>query len=294
MLYEKVNEKIRGSRRVLVAFSGGVDSTLLLKCAVLTLGKESVIAATGVSQTYPAWQLEDAEKLASLLGVRHVKFPTKELSNPRFRENPPDRCYHCKSELYRKLIEIAREEGCDGIFDGSNLDDTSDYRPGLRALRELGIRSPLMEAGFTKDDVRTASRELGLPTWDKPSMACLSSRFPYGSEITTRDLSMVDRAEVVLRELGFRQVRVRHYDTLARIEVPGDEVDHLFTKEVREKVILELKRIGYRHVCVDLEGYRSGSMNEALATSPPRGEMARAPDYTDRSDTPNQGPRNRR
>jgi uncharacterized protein len=288
MDYEKLKEKIAGCKKALIAFSGGVDSTLLLKCAVDVLGKEKVIAATALSETYPAWQLEDASRTAASLEVTHVKFETEELSIHGFRENPPDRCYHCKKELYQKLINLAEEEGCDAVFDGSNLDDTGDYRPGLKALKELGIRSPLIEAGFTKSQIREVSKSLGLATWDKPSFACLSSRFPYGTEITEEALSMVDSAEKFLRELGFRQMRVRHYGFLARIEVGRDELDRLFAVDVREKVTSVFKEIGYRYVCVDLEGYRTGSMNEVLMVDRPGERSEQVQDCKDQSDKPNQ------
>ncbi|MFQ6103547.1 MAG: ATP-dependent sacrificial sulfur transferase LarE [Candidatus Glassbacteria bacterium] len=259
-----MKDRITGCKKALIAYSGGVDSTLLLRCSVDVLGRENVVAATALSETYPARQLEEASKIATLLGVRHVTFETEELKIHGFRQNPPDRCYHCKKELYQKLIELARNENCDVVFDGSNLDDTADYRPGLKALEELGIRSPLVEAGFTKSMVRDVSKDLGLSTWNKPAFACLSSRFPYGSEITEEALSMVDRAEECLRRLGFRQMRVRHYGDLARIEIGKDELDKMLSSDVREEVTRALKNIGYRYVCLDLEGYRTGSMNEVL------------------------------
>ncbi len=287
MYYEKLKERITGSGKVLVAFSGGVDSTLLLKCAVDVLGKANVIAATALSETYPAWQREDASKIATSLGVKHLTFETEELNIHGFRENAPDRCYHCKKELYQKLIELSREAGCDTVFDGSNLDDTGDYRPGLNALRELGIRSPLIEAALTKAQIREISKTLGLPTWNKPSFACLSSRFPYGDEITEEALTMVDRAETFLRELGFRQLRVRHYDTLARIEVGKDELERVLSSEVRDRVTEAFKAIGYRYVCIDLEGYRTGSMNEVLPTDVSGGLKAPTRGCKGRSDMPN-------
>jgi len=286
--YEDLKKGISASRKVLIAFSGGVDSTLLLRCAVDVLGKANVLAATAMSATYPEWQLEDAKRTAVSLGIKHVRFETDELNIKGFRQNPPDRCYHCKKELYLKLIDIAEAEGCDSVFDGSNVDDTSDYRPGLKALQELGIRSPLIEAGLAKSEIRAISKELGLSTWDKPSFACLSSRFPYGSEITEKALSMVDRAENILRDLGFGQLRVRHYGDLARIEVNKDDIGRLFTGDVREKTVRALKEIGYQYICLDLEGYRTGSMNEILIrdssevpTEPARGCKAQ-------SDTPSQ------
>jgi len=264
MSYEKLKDIISGYRRVVVAFSGGVDSSLLLKCSVDVLGRENVLAATAVSETYPSSQLEEARNFAASIGVRHVELATEELSIPGFRNNPPDRCYHCKRELYLKLIELAEEEGCDAVFDGSNLDDEGDYRPGMKAIRELGVRSPLLEAGLTKSAIREISRRLGLGTWDKPALACLSSRFPYGQEITEEALEMVERAEEALRRMGFRQVRVRHYGRMARIEVDGDEIDRLLDATLRDRIVGELRKIGYVHVCADLQGYRTGSMNEVL------------------------------
>ncbi len=264
MSLDRLKSLISGYRRALVAFSGGVDSTFLLRVAADVLGPENVIAATAVSETYPAWQREDAAAIARAFGVRHVELETCELGIPGFRENPPDRCYHCKKELYRKLLDRAASEGCDAVFDGSNLDDRDDVRPGFRALEELGIRSPLLEAGLTKSRIRQLSKEMGLSTWNKASFACLSSRFPYGSEITEEGLSMVERAEEVLRGRGFTQVRVRHYGELARIEIGRDEIDRFLSAGLRDDVARELKHIGYVHVCLDLEGYRTGSMNEPL------------------------------
>jgi uncharacterized protein len=240
-----------------------------------------------VSETYPEWQKREAEAIAESLGVRHLTFATCELDIPGFRENPPDRCYHCKKELYRTLLGIAEREECDAVFDGSNLDDRDDVRPGFRALEELQIRSPLLEAGLTKAGIRQLSKQLGLPTWDKPSFACLSSRFPYGSAITEAALSMVDRAEEVLRGLGFPQVRVRHYGDMARIEIDPDEIERFLSSGVRDTVTEKLRDIGYVHVCLDLEGYRSGSMNESLVTDLRSGASGdRVRDSRDRSGKP--------
>jgi len=290
MSYKDLKNSMSECKKALVAFSGGVDSTLLLRCAVDVLGKANVVAATAVSVTYPEWQLEDAVRTAGSLDVKHIKFETDELNISGFRQNPPDRCYHCKKELYLKLIDIAEEEKCDVVFDGSNSDDTSDYRPGLKALKELGIRSPLMETGLTKSEIRVISKDLGLPTWDKPSFACLSSRFPYGSEITEEALSMVDSAENFLRDLGINQLRVRHYGDLARIEVNADDIGMLLTGKVREKIVNALKKIGYHYVCLDLEGYRTGSMNEALVRDSSRAPAGPAQGCKGPSDKPSQRP----
>jgi uncharacterized protein len=262
----RLREIIKGYGSLLVAFSGGCDSTFLLKVAHGVLG-DRAMAVTARSETYPSREYEEAVQLAREIGARHLTIDTSELSVEGFSSNPPDRCYFCKGELFQRLLEIAAEHGMRYVADGASLDDASDHRPGMRAARELGIVSPLKEAGLTKDDIRELSRMLGLPTWDKPSFACLASRFPYGEEITAEKLTMVDRAENFLRSLGFRQVRVRHHDTIARIEVSGPDLDRFLERSVRERVASKLKEIGYTYVSLDLQGYRSGSMNEVFSQS---------------------------
>ena len=247
---------------VLVAYSGGVDSTFLLDIAVEVLGK-GVTAVTALSPTYPSGDLESARRGALRLGVRHLTIPTQELDDPCFRSNPPDRCYHCKRELFTRLAVMAREEGLAWVADGSTASDLADFRPGSRAARELGVRSPLLEAGLDKPTVRRLSRERGLDTWDRPAMACLASRFPYGQAISLEALARVSAAEDFLRSLGFREVRVRHHGRLASIEVGSGQMGELFS--ARAEVMDRLRAIGYAWVCLDLRGYRSGSMNEALS-----------------------------
>ena len=251
--------------RVVVAYSGGVDSTLLLKVAMEALGNENVLAVTALSPLYPERELRDAKKAIEALGAKHVLIESNELEIPGFSKNPPNRCYHCKKQLFRELTDLARKEGILFVVEGSTLDDEKDYRPGKMAVRELGIRSPLKEAMFTKGDVRELSHHLGLHTWDKPSFACLASRFPYGEEITPAGLAMVDRAEAFLFGLGFKQVRVRHYQKLARIELLKEEMGRLMEEGLRKEVVNHLKEIGYQYVTLDLQGFRSGSMNEVLS-----------------------------
>ncbi len=250
--------------RVLVAYSGGVDSTLLLKMAKDTLGKNNVLAVTALSPLYPDRELKGAETLARSIGVRHVLITSNELEVEGFSNNPPDRCYLCKKELFKKLSDIAKGEMIPFVIEGSTLDDEKDHRPGRRAVRELGVRSPLQEARLTKSDVRELSKIFDLPTWDKPSFACLASRFPYGDEITMEALARVDRAETYLLSLGFRQVRVRNYRNLARIELYPEEITRLVNGSMRDEVVRHLKEIGYQYVTLDLQGFRSGSMNEVL------------------------------
>jgi len=254
---------LREMGSVAVAFSGGVDSGLLLAVAHRELG-DGVLAITARSETYPESEFQEAAEFARSLGVRHEVIETSELSIAGFAQNPPDRCYYCKRELFRAMQTVARAHGIACIADGANLDDTGDFRPGLRAGQELGVRSPLKEAGLTKAEVRTLSRALGLPTWDKPAFACLASRFPYGEAITPEGLRQVAQAEALLRRLGYRQCRVRHHGRTARIEVPAQEVATLLEGGRRGEVIRGIKALGFTYVTVDLEGYRSGSMNEVL------------------------------
>lgn len=245
----------------IIAYSGGVDSTFLLKVASDILG-DRIMAVIARSPTYPSTELEEAIKIASFLGVKHRIIETDELNDPSFYENPPERCYYCKKELFKMLISLAAEEGYSFILDGSQVDDFKDFRPGLMAVEELGIKNPLKEAGLTKDEIRTLSKRFGLPTWNRPSSACLASRFPYGTRITRDALKMVEEAESVIKGLGFRNVRVRHHGDLARIEVEGEEKGKLILNS--QKVAYALKSLGYTYVTVDIEGYRTGSMNEAI------------------------------
>jgi len=249
--------------KVLVAFSGGVDSTFLLKTASRELGKD-VLAVIARSETYPEREVRAAAKLARELGVRHILIKTGEIDNPSFAENSPLRCYHCKQELFSRLKEMASARSIPYVLDGSNYDDRGDYRPGSKAGRELGVRSPLREAGLTKAEIRSLSKKMGLPTWDKPSLACLASRFPYYTAIERRALLRVGRAEDVVRELGFTQVRVRHHGEIARIEVRPEEFSRLMTGNARAGLTAGLKKLGYAYITLDLEGYRTGSLNEPL------------------------------
>lgn len=251
---------------LLVAFSGGCDSSLLLKVAHEVLGGR-VVSVTARSETYPSHEYQDAVEFATALGVRHITIDTSELGVEGFSSNPPNRCYFCKAELFGKLLELAKGNDVEYVADGASLDDASDHRPGMRAAAELGVVSPLKEAGLTKDDIRKISHELGLSTWDKPSFACLASRFPYGEEITAEKLRMVGEAETYLRGLGFRQIRVRHHGNIARIEVPEEDIGRFLEQSVRRNVVAKLRQLGYLYVSLDLRGYRSGSLNEVLSPS---------------------------
>jgi len=262
--FARLKEIFLSMGKVVVAYSGGVDSTLLLRAAKESLGEEHVLAVTALSPLYPDRELAGAKRMVQEMGVKHILIESNELEINGFSKNPSNRCYFCKKELFEEMQNLARKEAISFVVEGSTLDDEKDHRPGRRAIQELGIRSPLQEARFTKEDVRELSRTLGLPTWDKPSFACLASRFPYGEEITPEGLRMVDEAEDFLFSLGFKQVRVRHYQSLARIELYPEEMSRLMNGSLREKVVNHLKKIGYRYVTLDLQGFRSGSMNEVL------------------------------
>ena len=248
-------------RRLLVAFSAGVDSTFLLKAAHMALG-EKAIALTASSASAPPGEIDAARAFASRLGCRHIVLDSHELENPSFAQNPVNRCFFCKDELYRICRAEADKLGIEAIVDGTNLDDLQDHRPGLKAASEWGVRHPLVEADMTKEDIRRYSRQLDLPTWDKPSSPCLSSRFPYGTEISLERLKLIGNCELFMKELRFREFRVRYHGDLARLEVGQNEIDRLWERSTRDAIVKRFKELGFRFVTIDLQGFRSGSLNE--------------------------------
>lgn len=261
---EKLSELLKSYGKVCVAYSGGVDSTFLLSFAVRTLGRENVLAATVRASINPSYEIDEAEEMLKALGIDYLLIDSDVFAIEGFRENPVDRCYICKTAIFRNIIKKAGEKGFDRVVDGTNADDEGDYRPGMKALAELKVASPLKESGLTKAEIRSISKDMDLATWDKPSLACLASRIPYHEEITEQKLRAVEAAEKYLFDKGFRQLRVRCHGNLARIELSPDELDKLFDAAIMRDIDTELKKLGFKYAALDLLGYRTGSLNEVL------------------------------
>ncbi len=263
MKFDLLKESLAEFKSVMLAYSGGVDSTFLLKIASDVLGN-NMVAVTATSDIYPSFEIQEAIDMAKEFSVQHIIVKNHALENEKFINNPPERCYWCKKELFSRLREMAQEKGFNCVIDGTNADDVNDFRPGMRATAELGIRSPLKEVGLTKQEIRKLSKEAGLPSWNKPTYACLASRFPYGTVITEEDLKRVAQAEEFLRSYGFKQLRVRHYGKTAKIELIEDNIKEVLLKNTRKEVISFFNGLGYTYVTLDLMGYRTGSLNEVL------------------------------
>ncbi|UCE48258.1 MAG: ATP-dependent sacrificial sulfur transferase LarE [Phycisphaerales bacterium] len=263
--YEKLQDILKRLGRVVVAYSGGVDSTFLLKTAVDTLRAENVLACTSVGPSEPSNQFDRAAEFAKSIGAELQVVEADELTDPNFTANKADRCFHCKSHLCKTLLDMASERGFDHVVFGTNFDDLDDFRPGNRAMKVFGIRSPLAEAQLTKDDIRQLSRQMDLPTADRPASPCLASRIPYGLEVTEQRLKQIDGAETFLRELGLVEFRVRHHDTVARIEVHPKDIEKVTAEPIRSRIVEKLKSLGFKFVALDLQGFRSGSLNEPLS-----------------------------
>jgi pyridinium-3,5-biscarboxylic acid mononucleotide sulfurtransferase len=263
--FDKLKEILKELGSVAIAYSGGVDSTFLLKVSKDVL-KDNVIAVTAKSSTYPEREFNEARKFVEQFEAKHIVIVSEELEIEGFAKNPINRCYFCKKELFSKVWEVAKENGINYVLDGSNFDDIGDFRPGMKAAKELSVVSPLKASELTKKDIRELSKRLNIPTWNKPSFACLSSRFPYGNQITVAKLGMVEKAEQLLMDMGFRQLRVRHHGDIARIEVASEERTKFFDANIMDKVGREFQGIGFKYVTLDLLGYRTGSMNEVLSS----------------------------
>ena len=262
---QRLVDILRECGSVVVGYSGGVDSVFLARVAVEVLGAENVLAVTGKSDSIASWMEDTAREVAGRFGIPWLELETREIDDPRYAANPSNRCYFCKSELWTRLADVARERGLRAVLDGSNADDVGDHRPGAVAAAENEVRSPLLEAGLTKAEIREWSRELGLPTWDQPAAPCLASRIPYGIAVTPERLRQVEAAELGLRALGFRDFRVRHHDGLARLEVHPAEIARV--ADHRAEITRAVRAAGFRRVLVDLQGYRRGSLNEGLASA---------------------------